>query len=179
MNIKKIDGPAPGASEGTAFTVGFKLPARPIDANALWKRCSDFYDRHDNICCAYEEIDNAPTLSLNTLRDAIYQDAVAHGLWEETDEFGAEDQTEPDEVKRKADADFCKQYDAVQKLLFEADEALCAVEDRNWENVQEEIADVVIQAFSTAGYLGIDIDAAIRRKMEINKQRPWKHGRTE
>ena len=123
-----------------------------------------------------EYIKSIPTVSLNTLRDAIYEDAVAHGLWEETDEFGAEDPEEPDETKRKADADFCKQYDAVQKLLFEADEALCAVEDRNWENVQEEIADVVIQAFSTAGYLGIDIDAAIRRKMEINKKRPWKHG---
>ena len=123
--------------------------------------------------------DEVQPITLNTLRDEIYNDAVAHGLWEETDDFGAEDPEEPDEAKRRADAEFCKQYDAVQKLLFESDEALCAVEDRDWEHVQEEIADVVIQAFSTAGYLGIDIDAAIRRKMAINKERPWKHGKTE
>ena len=28
-----------------------------------------------------------PTLSLNTLRDAIYQDAVAHGLWDDMDDL--------------------------------------------------------------------------------------------
>ena len=26
-------------------------------------------------------------------------------------------------------------------------------------------------------YLGIDIDEAVRRKMEINRSRPWKHGK--
>lgn len=41
----------------------------------------------------------------------------------------------------------------------------------------EELADVVIMCFSVAGKLDIDIDAEIRRKMEINRQRPWKHGK--
>jgi NTP pyrophosphatase (non-canonical NTP hydrolase) len=49
------------------------------------------------------------------------------------------------------------------------------VEEYNWDSATEELADVVIMAMSAAGYLGIDIDAAIRRKMEINKARPWKH----
>jgi hypothetical protein len=30
---------------------------------------------------------------------------------------------------------------------------------------------------SAAGYLSIDIDAAVKAKMEINKARPWKHGK--
>lgn len=154
------------------------MDIRPIDANALWGKLSLGPERKDHFVAlkhVRDSVESAPTLSLNTMRDEIYNDAVAHGLWEETDDFGAEDPEEPDEAKRRADAEFCKQYDAVQKLLFESDEALCAVEDRDWEHVQEEIADVVIQAFSTAGYLGIDIDAAIRRKMAINKERPWKH----
>ena len=33
------------------------------------------------------------------------------------------------------------------------------------------------KTYLEAGKLGIDIDAAIRRKMEINKARPWKHGK--
>ena len=41
----------------------------------------------------------------------------------------------------------------------------------------EELADVIIASLSVAGKLGIDIDEAVRRKMEINKARPWKHGK--
>ena len=43
----------------------------------------------------------------------------------------------------------------------------------------EELADVIIAALSVAGKLGIDIYAAVRRKMEINKARPWKHGKEQ
>ena len=41
----------------------------------------------------------------------------------------------------------------------------------------EELADVIIASLSVAGKLGIDIDEAVRRKIEINKGRPWKHGK--
>lgn len=44
-------------------------------------------------------------------------------------------------------------------------------------NYAEELADVIIASMSVAGKLGIDIDAAVRRKLEINKARPWKHGK--
>ena len=43
----------------------------------------------------------------------------------------------------------------------------------------EELADVIIASLSVAGKLGIDIDAAVRGKMEINKARPWKHRKEE
>lgn len=144
---------------------------RPIDANALWKRCSDLYDKYDNICCAYEEIDNAPTLSLNTLRDAIYQDTVEHGLWEIEDT-----------IKFSEDHHGLRREVAVRHVcaamiageLFELDG-----ESIKGDAYAEELADVIIMSFSVAGYLGIDIDAAIRRNMEINKGRPWKHGKED
>ena len=41
----------------------------------------------------------------------------------------------------------------------------------------EELADVIITALSAAGYLGIDIDKAVREKMEINRGREWRHGK--
>ena len=47
------------------------------------------------------------------------------------------------------------------------------------EAYAEELADVIIAALSVAGKLNIDIDAAVRRKMEINRARPWKHGKEE
>lgn len=134
------------------------MEVRPIDANALLSRCREMYDRHDNIVCAYDEIDAASTLSLNTLRDTIYQDAVAHGLW---------DGVTQNPYKLRT---YCA--DLLQEEIFELSE--------EYENVQcyiEELADVVIMCFSVAGRLDIDIDAAIRRKMEINKGRAWKHGK--
>ena len=56
---------------------------------------------------------------------------------------------------------------------MEANELVQAVDA---DEYAEELADVIIASLSVAGKLGIDIDAAVRRKMEINKARPWKHG---
>ena len=100
--------------------------------------------------------------SLNTLRDAIYEDAVAHGLW---------------------DRDYGPTYCA-ELILDEASEldsaAIdCECDDNVDSEFCEELADVIITALSVAGALGIDIDAAVRSKMEINRARPWKHGKED
>lgn len=102
----------------------------------------------------------AETLSLNTLRDVIYQDAVAHGLWDWAEAY----QHMPD--LRDSSVDLIR--GEVCELEIE-----CGSEER----YAEELADVIIVSLSVAGKLGIDIDEAIRRKMEINKKRPWKHGK--
>ena len=111
-----------------------------------------------------EQLENH--ISLNTLRDAIYGDAVANGLWDKYKYYPATDCV-----------DFIR--DEVIELEYAA---------MNWRNGYEEnselypefcheLADVIIMSLSVAGKLGIDIDAAVRRKMEINKARPWKHGK--
>lgn len=111
--------------------------------------------------------------SLNTLRDAIYEDAVAHGLWESADYnvlCGIEvwkrvgDLFDPDEAMRGQ---------AMQIIRSEVDELDAASDDG--EKYAEELSDVIIAALSVSGKLGIDIDTAVRRKMKINKERPWKH----
>lgn len=148
---------------------------RPIDANALQKQLSAL-NSYDSVLQAVARIDAAPTLSLNTLRDEIYQDAVAHGLWEDYDQ------------KQKSDAEFCSKH---PQYAFDQDAECrneCALyvcgectelrEARDKADAfSEELADVIIMSMSIAGKLGIDIDAAIRRKMEINKGRAWKHGK--
>ena len=120
--------------------------------------------------------------SLNTLRDAIYEDAVAHGLWEKTDNavqrFIKEYQRlemynlrcvpDQDEVLRK------KAVNVIQTEIMELEYS-----SDNKEAYTEELADVIIASLSVAGKLRIDIDAAVRRKMEINRARPWKHGKEE
>ena len=104
-------------------------------------------------------------ISLNTLRDAIYEDAVAHGLWDDDEDY--------------------MPTDCVYFIKDEVCELDCAAMD--WEDdvcndnsaFCDELSDVIIMCLSVSGYLGIDIDAAVRRKMEINKARPWKHGKEQ
>lgn len=105
--------------------------------------------------------------SINYLCSEIYQDAVAHGLWE-----GAEYETDAQmgnvmyHAARRIE-------DEVQELKQEGIRAA-----RGKENgYSEELADVIIMALSIAGHFNIDIDAEVRRKMAINKERPWKHGK--
>lgn len=97
-------------------------------------------------------------MNLNDLRDAIYADAVAHGLWD-FEECGLK---MPIECQMLIENEVDELYDAAHQ---------------GEERYTEELADVIIMSLSVAGKLGIDIDAAVRRKMEINKNRPWKHGR--
>ncbi len=106
--------------------------------------------------------------SLNELRDEVYRDAHAHGLYD----F----EKDVPEIELAA-------VSLVSMIKAEIDEARAAALD--WEahrsgaqdHFAEELADVIIMTLSACGHLGIDIDAAVRRKMEINKGRPWRHGK--
>ena len=167
------------------------MDIRPIDANALIEKLDNInpvdygamssYETHngarDALSDAVMHVNDAPTLSLNTLRDAIYQDAVEHGLWEDVEKDAVELSEEEPPSERERWYSFHRRVYAIKEVYSECDEALTAAEEEDWENLQEELADIVIQVFSTAGYLGIDIDAAIRNKMAVNKKRPWKHGK--
>lgn len=160
------------------------MDIRPIDANALIEKLDNInpvdygamssYETHngarDALLDAVMHVNDAPTLSLNTLRDAIYQDAVAHGLWEieDTVSFAME------YYGMKGEA--AVRHVCAIMIMGELCELDNAIHDASFI---EELADVVIMCFSVAGRLDIDIDAAIRRKMEINKGRPWKHGKSD
>ena len=119
---------------------------------------------------------------LNELRDEIYDDAVKHGLWDETHVWKLIATNEDFRKSGIADIITYANNDETRKnaiatlfLAMELRELIFAVDDVN--NFREELADVIITALSAAGYLGIDIDKAVREKMEINRGREWRHGK--
>jgi NTP pyrophosphatase (non-canonical NTP hydrolase) len=58
----------------------------------------------------------------------------------------------------------------------EVSEALEADRKGDADNFSEELADVCIRIFDLCGSRGIDLEAAISKKMEYNKSRTYKHG---
>ena len=113
-------------------------------------------------------------ISLNSMRDAIYEDAVAHGLWESTDYTVKECIEAARQEGEPADQEDMMRGWAMEAIRREVNELEMTLSE---EEYVEELADVIIASLSVAGKLGIDIDAAVKRKMEINKARPWKHGK--
>ena len=124
---------------------------------------------------AMNRIKRAKETTLNTMRDAIYEDAVAKGLWESTDYTVKECIEAARQEGEPADQGEMMRGWAMETIRREVNELEDASADA--DEYAEELADVIIASLSVAGKLGIDIDAAVRRKMEINKARPWKHGK--
>ena len=58
----------------------------------------------------------------------------------------------------------------------EVSEALEAFRENNKANFEEELADTIIRVLDCAGGLGLDIEAAVRAKLEKNRQRGYRHG---
>ena len=157
---------------------------RLIDANAMLDDLQELLNQEvlgntvsdvgNGIALAMQRIMQAKETTLNDLRDVIYEDAVAHGLWESTDYTVKCCMEESTRCGFPFDRDVNLRVWAAQVVHREANELEQAEEA---DEYAEELADVIIASLSVAGKLGIDIDAAVRRKMEINKGRPWKHGK--
>lgn len=162
--------------------------SRPIDADALESDLQEEFENlkeekkqidddvaHDLICGEINEnrrmlkkLRTAPTLTLNlnTLRDEVYADAVAHGLYE--------GEYDVPELERAAPGLMYRIQDEVREAWNAALDWQQGKEGAK-EHVAEELADIIITALSVSGHLGIDIHAALFRKKEINKKRSFKH----
>lgn len=98
---------------------------------------------------------------LNILRDEIYNDAEAHGLWKTV------------ENSRVTPLRPFMRHMAAKRIADEVQEAVNAAQDP--DHFAEELADVIITALSAAGLMYIDIEKAVRDKMAVNKERPFEH----
>ncbi len=68
----------------------------------------------------------------------------------------------------------------LEKLMLvvsEVSEAAEAYRKDDKKHFKEEIADTFIRLFDICGSLNIDIEKEIKKKMEINKNRPQQHGK--
>ncbi|MFT5387718.1 MAG: NTP pyrophosphatase (non-canonical NTP hydrolase) [Lysobacterales bacterium] len=67
--------------------------------------------------------------------------------------------------------------EALMLVVTEIAEAMEGYRQQDNDNFQEEIADAFIRLFDFCGGMGIDIEEEISKKCDINKKRPYKHGK--
>ncbi len=95
---------------------------------------------------------------INDLADEIHEIARSKGFWDEERNMG----------------------EMIALMHSELSEALEAYRNDNISGphgVAEEFADVIIRVLDTCAAYKLDMDWVIARKMEINRQRPFRHGK--
>jgi phosphoribosyl-ATP pyrophosphohydrolase len=114
--------------------------------------------------------------AINGMAADIHCNAVMHGFYEEADDMIAYLAVNdlPGLVK-VAKTNFVLAQ--IAKIASEAGEAVSAIQHGNWNELPEELADIVIRTLDLAAYLGYPIGDVIIAKMEKNKNRPYKHGK--
>jgi NTP pyrophosphatase (non-canonical NTP hydrolase) len=96
--------------------------------------------------------------ALNRLRDIAHATAVEKG-WHE------------------AGADLSRLPELLVMVHAEVSEAVEAYRrGKGLEDIQVELADVIIRVLDIAGLYGVDIGRAVRNKMAYNELRPHRHG---
>lgn len=113
---------------------------------------------------------NDPACQINRLARMIHKDADEHGLWDDFREAMQRFEDQEDSARLSA-----LRYYATGVVAGEVSEMRSACEDK--AHYAEEMADVFIALLSTAEELGINLGSEVVRKMEINRERPWKHGK--
>lgn len=93
-------------------------------------------------------------MTINELCKEAYETAISKGWHDEPREMGT----------------------LLALIHSEVSEALEADRKGYFNNFTEELADICIRVFDLCGSRGIDLESAIREKMEYNKSRPYKHG---
>lgn len=117
-----------------------------------------------------------PMARLNEFRDIVFRDAMDHGLYDEIEYRLEDDLCHHPTLKSRRDKRQAElRLRLALRLMDEVTELIQACDDE--EHYNEEWADCLIMILSSAGRLRIDADTETRRKMEINHNRPWKHGK--
>jgi len=72
--------------------------------------------------------------------------------------------------------DHYKLATALALIHSEVSEALEALRDGNTEEVAEELIDVIIRSLDLLARLNVNVDEKLLQKIQVNKNRPIKHG---
>ena len=128
-------------------------------------------------------------MDINELIKAAHENAVAHGFWESDRPFAEQIALMHSELSEALEEfrdgkglneiyyNCTAEGPGRQNCLYPG--ILCPEECPNQkpEGIPIELADAIIRICDACGQYGIDLDRAIRLKMEYNKTRPYKHGK--
>ena len=123
-------------------------------------------------------------MTIKELVEQAHATAVNHGFWENPPEFGTSIALIHSELSealvevragnriRPGEPTPAVYYSGGGYVATAPTE--CA---KKPEGYATELADAVIRIADLCGYMGIDLEAVIREKMEYNNSRPYKHGK--
>ena len=100
---------------------------------------------------------------LNELAKKAFNNAVNHGFYEV-----------PPSIPERIALMHSELSEALED--YRNDKMNLVIEDDKPNGFPSELADVIIRILDLCGYLGIDLDEAVKTKMNYNKTRPYKHG---
>jgi len=142
-----------------------KCPDCEFDFKGVCIDPFDWKNNEGNFVCRYQEgaiCTGRVKLEINEIIRQAHANAVEKGFWENGGNIG----------------------EKLMLIVTELAEGMEAVRKDNLDGVEpmsgslcEELADAVIRICDLAGHLNLDLDAAIRNKMEFNKTRPRLHGK--
>ena len=105
-----------------------------------------------------------------------HENAVNHGFWEDWDCLNGEIYENCTSETQDAMGDNAIST-RLMLIVGEVAEAMEALRKSDNSNFKEELADIVIRVADLCGGLDIDLETEIRKKMDKNKDRPYKHGK--
>jgi NTP pyrophosphatase (non-canonical NTP hydrolase) len=125
-------------------------------------------------------------MRINELVKEAHENAVKHGWWETERSFGEQIALMHSELSEALE-EFRNGHNTTEiytKCKMNEIKAVggggcgvcknCPVNKP--EGIPIELADCIIRIFDTCGKYGIDLENALKIKMEYNKNRPYKHG---
>ena len=118
-------------------------------------------------------------MTITELVEKAHENARKKGFWEDWDSICWEDGLSRNEDSTLDIEELFNSAIATRLMLIvsELGEALEALRHDDRDNFREELADVAIRLCDLCGGLGIDLEKEIIKKVDKNKDRPYKHGK--
>jgi NTP pyrophosphatase (non-canonical NTP hydrolase) len=110
-------------------------------------------------------------MEIKELIKEAHENAENHGFWDDWNRL---------RMCCKERREIYKNYaigNMLMLIVSELGEALEGLRHGDMDNFREELADVAIRLADLCGGLEIDLEAEILKKMEVNRNRPYKHGK--